>query len=102
MVSMAARNSPQSSGRNSLLHYDLVTAELPWRCDIGQAIEVEIDDLLQRLGGGAVAQASRQASDQSAYSACKASSSATASCQRCARLRRSAAGRRRVAACGCC
>ena len=57
MLSMAARNSPESSGRNSPLHSDLVTAESPRRCDIGEAIEVEIDDFLKCLGGGAVAQA---------------------------------------------
>jgi hypothetical protein len=34
-----------------------VTAESPRRCDIGDAIEVEIDDLPERLGGGAIAQA---------------------------------------------
>jgi len=56
-VSMAARNSPESSGRNSPLHSDLVPAEAPWRSDVGEAIEVEIDDLLKRLGSGAVAQA---------------------------------------------
>jgi Transposase C of IS166 homeodomain len=56
-VSMAARNSPESSGRNSPLHSDLVTAESPRRCDIGEAIEVEIDDFPKCLGGGAVAQA---------------------------------------------
>jgi len=57
LVSMAARNSPESSGRNSPLHSDLVPAEAPWRSDVGEAIEVEIDDLLKRLGSGAVAQA---------------------------------------------
>jgi hypothetical protein len=57
LVSMAARNSPESSGRNSPLHSDLVTAKSPRRSDIGEGIEVEIDDLLKRLGGGAVAQA---------------------------------------------
>jgi hypothetical protein len=57
---MAARNSPESSGRNSLLHSDSVTAKSPRRSDIGEGIEVEIDNLLKRLGGGAVAQAFRQ------------------------------------------
>ena len=56
-LSMAARNSPESSGRNSPLHSDLVTAKSPWRSDIGEAVEVEIDDFQKRLGGGAVAQA---------------------------------------------
>ena len=56
-VSMAARNSPESSGRNSPLHSDLVTAKSPRRSDIGEGIEVEFDDLLKRLGRGAVAQA---------------------------------------------
>jgi hypothetical protein len=56
-VSMAARNSPESSGRNSPLHSDSVTAKSLRRSDIGEGIEVEIDDLLKRLGGDTVAQA---------------------------------------------
>jgi hypothetical protein len=56
-VSMAARNSPESSGRNSPLHSDSVTAKPSRRSDIGKAVEIEIDDLLKRLGGGAVAHA---------------------------------------------
>jgi hypothetical protein len=56
-LSMAARNSPKSSGRNSPLHSELVTAKSSRRSDIGEGIEVEIDDLLKRLSGGAVAQA---------------------------------------------
>jgi len=59
-LSTAARNSPKSSGRNSPLYSDSVTAKSPRRSDIGEGIEVEIDDLLKRLGGGAVAQAFRQ------------------------------------------
>jgi hypothetical protein len=54
---MAARNSPESSGRNSPLHSDSVTAKPPRRSDIGEGIEIEVDNLLKRLGGGAVAQA---------------------------------------------
>jgi hypothetical protein len=54
---MAARNSPESSGRNSPLHSDLITAKSPRWPDTGEVIEVEIDDRLKRLGGGAVAQA---------------------------------------------
>ena len=57
LLSMAARNSPESSGRNSPLYSDLVTAKSPRRSDIGEGIEVEIDDLLKHLGGSAVAQA---------------------------------------------
>jgi hypothetical protein len=57
LLSMAARNSPESSGRNSPLHSDLVTAKPPRRSDIGKAVEVEIDDVLKRLSGGAVTQA---------------------------------------------
>jgi hypothetical protein len=57
VLSMAARNSPKSSGRNSPLHSELVTAKSSRRSDIGEGIEVEIDDLLKRLSGGAVAQA---------------------------------------------
>ena len=60
-VSMAARNSPELSGRNSPLHSDLITTKTPRRCDMGDGIEVEIYDLLKRLGGGAVAQAFGQA-----------------------------------------
>ena len=56
VVSMAARNSPESSARNSPLYSDLVTAKSPRRSDIGEGIEVEIDDLLKCLGGGAIAQ----------------------------------------------
>jgi hypothetical protein len=56
LVSMAARNSPESSGRNSPLRSELVTAKPPRRSDIGKAIEVETDDLLKRLGSCAVAQ----------------------------------------------
>jgi hypothetical protein len=56
-LSMAARNSPESSGRNSPLHSDSVTAKPPRRSDTGEGIEIEIDNLLKRLGGGAVAQA---------------------------------------------
>jgi hypothetical protein len=56
-LSMAARNSPESSGRNSPLHSDSVTAKPSRRSDIGEAVEVEINDLLKRLGGGTVAQA---------------------------------------------
>jgi hypothetical protein len=56
-VSMAARNSPKSSGRSSPLYSDSVTAKSPRWFDIGEGIEVEIDNLLKRLGGGAVAQA---------------------------------------------
>src|SRR5271165_5401213 len=56
-LSMAARNSPESSGRNSPLHSDSVTAKSPRRPDIGEAVEVEINNLLKRLSGGAVAQA---------------------------------------------
>jgi hypothetical protein len=59
-VSTAARNSPESSGRNSPLYSGSVTAKSPRRSDIGEGIEVEIDNLLKRLGGGAVAQAFRQ------------------------------------------
>ena len=56
-LSMAARNSPESSGRNSPLHSDSVTAKPSRRSHVSEAFEVEIDDLLKRLGGGAVAQA---------------------------------------------
>ena len=56
-VSMAARNSPESSGRNSSLHSELVTAKSPRRSDSGKSIEVELDHFLQRLGGRGVAQA---------------------------------------------
>jgi hypothetical protein len=42
---------------NAPLYYDSVTAKTPRRCDIGEDIEVEINDLLKRLGSGAVAQA---------------------------------------------
>src|ERR1700733_13927998 len=56
-MSMAARNSPESSGGNSPLHSDLVTAESPRRGDIGEAIEVGVDAFLKSLGGGAVAEA---------------------------------------------
>jgi hypothetical protein len=54
---MVAKNSPESSGRNSPLHFGFVTAKPSWRSDIGETIEVEIDDLLKRFGGGAVTQA---------------------------------------------
>jgi hypothetical protein len=57
VLSMAARNSPESSGRNSPLHSDSVTAKSLRRSDIGEGIEGEIDDLLKRLGGDTVAQA---------------------------------------------
>jgi predicted RNA binding protein YcfA (HicA-like mRNA interferase family) len=57
LLSMAARNSPESSGRNSPLYSDSVTAKSPRRSDIGEGLKVEIDDLLKRLGGSAVAQA---------------------------------------------
>ena len=62
---MAARNSPESSGRNSPLHSDLVTAKSPRRSDIGEGIEVELDDLLKRLGGGAVVEAFGQRGEPS-------------------------------------
>jgi hypothetical protein len=54
---MAARISPESSGRISPLHSDLVTAKPSRRSDLGEVVEVEIDDLLKRLGGGSIAQA---------------------------------------------
>src|ERR1700712_1359916 len=54
---MAARNSPESSSRNSPLHSDSVTAKPSRRPDTGKAVEVEIDDFLKRLGGRTVAQA---------------------------------------------
>jgi hypothetical protein len=57
LLSMAARNSPESSGRNSPVHSDLVTAKPSRQCDIGEAVEVEIDDFLKRLSDSAVAQA---------------------------------------------
>ena len=54
-LSMAATNSPESSGRNSPLCCGSVSAVAARRFDGGEVIEVELDDLLERLCGGAVA-----------------------------------------------
>jgi hypothetical protein len=63
------------------------------RHDGSELIEIEIDDGLQGHGGGSVAEAIRKTSYRAAYSACRASSPAARSFQRCKWERRST-GRR--------
>jgi hypothetical protein len=65
---MAARNSPESPGRNSPLHSDLVTAQSLRQSDIGEGFEVELDDRLKCLAVALSRRLSGKASDQAAYS----------------------------------
>jgi hypothetical protein len=56
-VSMPVEFSPKAPLENSPLRFGSVTAITTGRDDRGEVVEVEIDDGLKRLGGGAVAQA---------------------------------------------
>jgi len=54
---MPVEFSPKAPLENSPLRFGSVTAITTGRDDRGEVVEVEIDDGLKRLGGGAVAQA---------------------------------------------
>ena len=68
-------------GRDQLDAALSVTTVAAGRLDVGEGSEIEIGEGLESLGSGGVAQAVGQPSHL-AYSACSASSSATASRQR--------------------
>ena len=48
---------PEVPTENSPLHYVSITSKATWRLDIGEDAEIEFDDGLESLGGGAVAKA---------------------------------------------
>jgi hypothetical protein len=48
---------PKVPIENSPLHYVSITSKATWRLDIGEDAEIEFDDGLESLGGGAVAKA---------------------------------------------
>ena len=64
-----------------------VPTEASWWVDCLKIGQVELTKGPQGVGSGAVLQVVRQGSNQPAYCACNSVSSATASCQRQARLR---------------
>jgi hypothetical protein len=85
----AVRISPKVPIENSPLRYASIASKATRRLDVGENVKIELDDGVQCLGGGAMRRLSGKASRQAAYSACKASSSATASRHRCGLVRRS-------------
>ena len=89
-VSMPVEFSPKAPLENSPLRFGSVTAITTGRDDRGEVVEVEIDDGVKRWAVALSRRLSGKVSDQATYSACRASSPATVSHQRWARLRRSA------------
>ena len=73
-----------------------VAAEAARRIEVGEFAEIELDNALQASPVAVSRSGSGNASNHCVYSSCKATSSATASPQRCGRERRSAGRRQRV------